>query len=269
MWLRQEADIPKAMEPFDFDPAPDLYDGVRIDSSPLSVTAIASSLAVLYGAAFQAGYFIRVGVEFVPMLGALDILFPAAVLLTLMVLWYPLAEFGYRHVNRRLSDGSLHKTFFYLAVAKYFKYDVAIFWFAVALVIASGVDISVAFPWLAMVGLFYFSTIVFCYLRANVREIGRLLPSNCLWFLIHSAMLSVTLGNIYAGYFAGRQCWFRTSHAYYWDAQYLRALGDGHLLRKAGRTVYLNKADVKEISCGAFRPERRPGEPLTEPRIIE
>ena len=257
------------MEPFDFDPAPDLYDGVRIDSGPLSITAIASSLAILYGASFQAGYFIKAGIEFLPMLGALDILFPAAVLLTFMVLWYPLAEFGYRHVNRRLADKTLDKTFFYFVVAKYFKYDVAIFWLAVVLLIASGVDISVAFPWTAMVGLFYFSTIVFCYLRADARGLGKLLPSNCIWFLIHSAMLSATLGNIYAGYFAGRHCWFRTAHTYYWDAQYLRALGDGHLLRKSGRTVFLNKSDVKEISCGVFRPERQIGEPLSEPRATE
>ena len=45
-----------------------VYDGLRIDSSPLSLPAVLSGLAVLYGAAFQIGYFQSVGIEFLPLL---------------------------------------------------------------------------------------------------------------------------------------------------------------------------------------------------------
>lgn len=196
-------------------------------------------------------------------MGALDVLFPAAALLTFMFLWYPLAEFGYRHVNSKMAGGDIERSYFFFLATRYFRYELAIFWTAVVVLLVYGVDFSLAFPWLGVTCLFYFSTIRFCVLREDAGRLGLLLPSNCLWFCIHSVMLCVVLGSLYAGNFAGRHCWFRTNQSFYWDAVYLRAVGDGHLLRKAGRTVFLNKSDVKEIACGKFQPERKNGEPLT------
>jgi hypothetical protein len=227
-----------------------IYEGMRIDGSPIALPVLIPMLGLFYGAAFQIGYFINVGIEFMPFMSALDFVFSAAAMLTLTILWLPVGQFLFRRVRTQIDKGTFDGSFIAFITVGYMKFELLIF-AAVLLVFAlADVDLGEFMRWTCLFVLFVAASIMFLKLKEEAYLSGRFVARTCMWFAVHSGMLALGLGVAYAHYFAGKRCDVVAIDRIYVDAKYLRPVGEGHLIRSEGQTLFLSKTQVKEVACG-------------------
>jgi hypothetical protein len=239
-----------------------LYEGLKIDSTPMSLTVLVPALAILYGSAFQVGYFIPIGVEFLPHMSVWDIMFPVAAFLPFCFIWMPIVGALKRVVEGRVDDGTFHRSRLGIFTWGFLKLEILAMWVIIAVAVFTGVNLYEFLRCTALFVCLVCATQFASILKHEAQFFGRFTAHACLWFCIHSGFLSIGLGALYAEHFAGKHCWLKTTGESYWDAIYLRGLGDNHLLKYHGRTLLLAKSEVKEILCGKFQPTRAAGEPL-------
>ena len=225
------------------------YEGLRLDHSPISLTTLVSAGAVLYGAAFQIGYFVVIGVEFLPFLGVLDFVFPIAAMVPWMLVWYPLASFLYRRTTRQIDRGIFGASKTAWFVRTYFRFEILVVWLSIIVLAFWGVSLFELIRAVCVIVLFVASTTLLAALREQARWSEHFSVSTIIWFVVQSSMLMVGVGAIYADHLAGRKCTLRTAEAVILKGRYLRPVGDGHLFRQNERIMFLNKSDVKSIVC--------------------
>ena len=126
-----------------------LYDGLRIDSTPISLTVLVPALAILYGSAFQVGYFIHVGVEFLPHMSVWDIMFPIAALLPFCFIWLPIVSAVKHFVESRVAEGTFAYSRLGMFTFGYLKYELLAIWLLFLIAIFTGVNLLEAVRWLA------------------------------------------------------------------------------------------------------------------------
>lgn len=74
--------------------------------------------------------------------------------------------------------------------------------------------------------------------------------------LMSLGWLMAILGWFYASYFAGTTCNIVLKDGRFERAEYIRFIGEGHLIRMGGRIYFEAKDQVKEIICGNFKPSK-------------
>jgi hypothetical protein len=235
-----------------YEPSPpaEIYEGMRIDGAPVSLTALITGLGLFYACAFQIGYFINVGVEFMPFMSAVDFVFPAAAMMGLGILWIPLGEFLFKRVRRHVEKGTFDTSLLAFVTSNYFKYELLLLGAVFVVLGLVGVNLFELVRWTALLALFVAASVMVLKLKEEAFFMGRFLGTTCFWFALHSGTLALGLGAAYAEHFAGKRCDVRSADRSYVDATYLRPAGEGHLIRAEGQVLFLGKSEVKEIACG-------------------
>lgn len=216
-----------------------------------NVTWLSLGLAYL-SVAFQLGYFQRIGIEFISHVGSSDIITSIAFMSSILVSIVGV----YVMASSYLSMTSLHR--FWKEIIIWGVASAAVV-LAIALAEAgepSGRSlfqiINDAF-WiciLLLLAMFYVSDAQERIVADE--EIGL---RTVLLLVFLTGILMVMAGRLYATY-AGSKCNLILRSNAVMEASYLRAIGNGHLVKLGERAVFLNSEEVLQVSCR--RPELGP-----------
>lgn len=235
-----------------------------LSPSGMSPTLLATGTSILYGAAFQLGYFSHVGMHFLQLAGPLDILFMFAAIVPLLFLLWPMFSFVKSAVERHLDHGRSRIVEFSFSWLKYeYLLLIAVFLSFVFF----DVDLTNAFQFFGLVVTLVLCLINWTALKRHYSFYLEIAPGPLMWFSINAFMLCWIAGSLYARNFAGQECFVRTNEKAFWHARYLRSIGDGHLLQYNSQTIYLAKNELKEMFCGVPRaraPSMQPSPALDE-----
>ncbi|WP_143149145.1 hypothetical protein [Hyphomicrobium sp. CS1BSMeth3] len=199
-----------------------------------SLPALATMTLVYAGSTFQLGYFAIVGVDFLSMAGVADWIFyvsiEGTILLTISAIVVSLL---YLHRGTRAQKSELIK------------------YFGGALIVLLFVGISVKVrspePFIVLPFVFAFYYFLSETARSWIWE-KRIGWVELAMPVAAFGLLNFAVGVEYAR-FGGRQCVIVNAAGDKEDVRYLRSLGDGHLFRRDGRTVFRARSAVVEMDC--------------------
>jgi hypothetical protein len=229
--------------------------GVIIKSEEISLTSAFSALVVLGGIAFQFGYFREVGFEFAPHISVWDIFFPLAAslsyfasLLLILVPIYYIIEWRF---NKVYQFSPIHHATNYAFLFTGILILIMIYdYFVLGDPMIAGN--------LAIKSILYFCATVMLVLamKNEYNEYSHISAKLFIWFAIVMIVSMINIGEYYIKFMAGKECYFRTVDTHIWQGRYLRALGDGHLVRIKDAIIFISKDAVREISCGRNIPQK-------------
>jgi hypothetical protein len=209
-------------------------------------------------AAFQFGYFLQVGLEFISFIGPGDWLLPAGLLTVATVLLsVPVLAFGF--ITSLYWPGWLGGFFPSRPhpLSRPSPTPKLVWGGLILAAMAGGVLLErqdIMFPVVTMALLF-----LVVYTSSNIlieyRRHGSISVGTCTRFMLVATLFPLALGFSYA-MIAGGACSVVLRDGRFENGRYLRFIGDGHLIRMGGRTFFVNKSEVKEIVCGKFKPSR-------------
>jgi hypothetical protein len=225
--------------------------GLKVELNSISIATLVPAALIFYGTGFQLGYFAEVGIEFLPMLGVIDFIYPIGALVGIGFIWIPLSMFIVKRVHPLVANDALFETRLGKVISFWTRYVYVIFVLVILFsMYYNSRSISLIYNLVGLLILFICALIFYINLRLQHESGIEYSHSTALWFCLSSALLAYNCGVVYAETFAGRQCWFRTHESHLWQGLYLRSLTDGHLARVGKQTVFISKDSLKE-SCAA------------------
>lgn len=221
-----------------------------ITPANVSPAFLVTGASIVYGAAFQLGYFSHVGMHFLQLAGPLDILFVVAAVVPVFFVLWPLLSFTQTQVTRHIESGQskLVALCFSWLRYEYFLFGALIFTF-----VLFDVDLTNAFQFSAFVVTLVLCLLNWASLKSHYQYYREIAPTTLFWVSINAFLLFWFAGALYARNLAGQECFVRTTDKAFWHARYLRSIGDGHLLMYKSQSIYLAKNELKEMFCGKPR----------------
>jgi hypothetical protein len=190
-------------------------------------------------AAFQIGYYNVIGLEFLSFASPSDWLFIASASSFLMgiVSIVAISVEGLiatlQRIIKRLGEHRVEKWAW-------------VFWVALLCLTAT----SLTFGVLAVVVISIFGMHSILH---KAKETGTILISQVLYAFAMLCCVAYGLG-MHQGYTTSKSCNLTLDQGRFERAEYLRFVGEGHLVRMGGRTHFIPKSEVKEMWCGEFKP---------------
>jgi hypothetical protein len=221
-----------------------------LSPSSISPTFLVTGASILYGAAFQLGYFSHVGMHFLQLAGPLDILFVLAAIVPIFFLLWPLLNFVQKAVDHHLEHGKSKIVEFSFS---WLKYEYLALIALVLFYVFFEIDLTNAFQLIALVVTIVLCLLNWAALKEHYSYFLEIAPRPLMWFSVNAFLLFWVSGSLYARNIAGQECFVRTNEKAFWHARYLRSIGDGHLLIYNKQTIFLAKDELKEMFCGTPR----------------
>lgn len=225
------------------------YRSSRMKYEGVPVSFLVTGALICAGTLFQVGYFYQLGTEFLSLVGASDWVFSIAVIATAFAFaggaTVYFARFLIFLTNKMLTLDEVFPRFFDVIPLKWVLCLVLVGLFAAAYLL----PVRDA----GLTALLFSVSLALSILAWNGYERDSdIASSTIIWLCFGWGLTIFMLGHLY-GMFGGRVCMVSFADGRQVRAVYMRSVQDGHLIRLAGFSYFLEKSTVGEIKCPMIR----------------
>ena len=220
---------------------------IGLSSDPLPPSVVFS--AVLFGLvlAFQVGYFQVVGIEILPQISLSDLGFTAGAIWVSWSLALLLGSELRKLVGEKYRSSQLEEWPIWKLVRRVNNLPIIAVLVVVVVSAFSKIDFLMPLQVAGVLAMYVSLIVLLEIVKHEVEYWGCAKGPTLINLTWHLALIMLLIGTLYAEG-NGRHCWYRVDSNGYLKAEYLRPLGDGHLFRRDGKTIYITKTELKEIS---------------------
>jgi len=221
---------------------------MRFSFDDLPASFVITAVLIFCGTAFQLGYFSNVGIEFLSMVSVSDWAVSIGVIAAPLAVFLPLLYKAMSWILERMQDGTWQETRFWKAW-KFIDGMPWYFWGAVVTLLALWSALQTLWHTIFAPALsVYMLYLLAAYVNDHRRGV-EITGSSIAFAFAQAGALMYIWGTFYAADIAGKSCLITTKKDGTIGAYYLRAVGQGHLIRTPDLTKFYSNDEVLKVEC--------------------